>query len=195
MSLCSQNWPAFSSSDVSLQGISGVMTQSTTIPHSDKTQLPNSQQVQHVLDRAAWEARVFTSLLQLQCMSTACGLSQNYPAEQEFVVTLHAFAPRGFEGCTELSALSKCLTRSGKKKERKKSCSWVRSGSKSTTKPSPHITLSLSWIQCVCGWVYEEESVRSAYCVRENSQPAQDLRALFVPSMPNQRTHLAQPSR
>lgn len=113
------------------------MTQSTTIPHSDKTQLPNSQQVQHVLDRAAWEARVFTSLLQLQCMSTACGLSQNYPAEQEFVVTLHAFAPRGFEGCTELSALSKCLTRSGKKKkERNHAPEFAQAPSQP---PSPHL--------------------------------------------------------
>lgn len=79
--------------------------------------------------------------------------------------------------------------------KKKKKCSWFLSGFKSTTKPSLQITLGLSWIQCICGWVYENESVRSAYCVRESSQPAQDLGVLLVLSVPNQRTHLAQPSR
>lgn len=91
-------------------------------------------------------------------MSAACGLCQNHPAEQEFIVHFMRSLSEVFEGCNELSALSK----------------QDHASSQSTSKASPQFTLGLSWIRCVCEWVYEKESVRSAYCVRERSRPAQE---------------------
>lgn len=87
----------------------------------------------------------------------------------------------GFEGCSELSALSICLTGScGEKKEKRNHASELQY--QSTSKASPQITLRPSWVQCVCGWVHEKESVPSAYCVGERTRRT---RVLVVPSMPN----------